>query len=143
MNDESVCRVLVVDNELDYAAETAAKLKEIRPALLNHNQLEIELTNNAYFAAEQLRQCPAEQTRWDVIISDVYMPMPSLQDSNAADSTAVFTQYCHAGSWPCWEFKYPKGKLEERIEHGGFCIAEVVTARLAGGEYMPHLKMIL
>lgn len=74
MNEESICRVLIVDDELEYAAQTASKLEEIRPSLLSHNQLQIELTNNAYFAAERLRQCAAGQPPWDIIIAEVYMP---------------------------------------------------------------------
>ncbi len=145
MNDESVCRVLIVDNELDYAAQTAAKLQEIRPSLLNHNQLEIELTNNAYFAAEKLRQCPAGQPPWDIIIADVYMPGPRLSATqDTVEDAAAFTAYELDGkSWRCWEVKYASGKLDERIDYGGFSIAETITARLAAGEQMSDLKMIL
>jgi hypothetical protein len=77
MTEERICRVLIVDNELEFAAQTASKLKEIRSSLLNHNQLQIELTNNAYFVAERLRLAPAGQPPWDIIISDVYMPFPN------------------------------------------------------------------
>src|SRR5580765_4711873 len=133
MNDKSVCRVLIVDNELDYAAQTAAKLQEIRPSLLNHNRLETELTNNAYFAAEKLRQCPANQSPWDVIIADVYMQSPSLPPTQATvEEAAALTAYELDGkSWQCWEVKYAKGTLDERIEYGGFCIAETINKRLA------------
>jgi DNA-binding NtrC family response regulator len=145
MNDESVCRVLIVDNELDYAAQTAAKLKEIRPSLLNHNRLEIELTNSAYFAAEKLRQCPAGQPSWDVIIADVYMPMPVRSaNQDTADCGAAFTEFVLDGkAWRCWEFHYESGKLDEKIDYGGISIAETITERLAAGEPMSDLKMIL
>lgn len=145
MKDESVCRVLIVDNELDYAAQTASKLEEIRPSLLNHNRLEIELTNNAYFAAERLQKCPPGQPPWDVLIADVYMPFPSRSATqDTADCAAASADYVFDGkAWRCWEFQYSRGTKEEKIDHGGFRIAEIIDARHAAGEQLSDLKMIL
>lgn len=143
MTEKSTCRILIVDNELDYAAQTAAKLIEIRPSLLNHQHLQIELTNNAYFAAEKLRRCPPIEPPWDIVISDVYMPFPRDASDNRTLATAVLTEYEHEGiTWPCWGFQYHSTQVEE-IAHGGVCIAEIVAARLKGGDDMADLKMIL
>ncbi|MDX6288381.1 MAG: hypothetical protein QOH42_180, partial [Blastocatellia bacterium] len=96
MNEESICRVLIVDDELEYAAQTASKLEEIRPSLLSHNRLQIELTNNAYFAAERLRQCAAGQPPWDIIIADVHMPFPSRWPmKDVVDCDAVSGKFRH------------------------------------------------
>src|SRR5690349_7247793 len=77
MTEERICRVLIVDNELEFAAQTASKLQEIRPSLLNHNQLQLYLTNNAYFAAERLRLSATGEPAWDPIISDDNIPVPN------------------------------------------------------------------
>src|SRR5437588_820394 len=108
MNEEIICRVLIVDNELHYAAQTASKLEEIRPSLLNHNRLQIELTNNAYFAAERLLQCAACQPPWDIIIADVHMPGPSrLSQRDVADCDAGWGTFRHhEKTWPCWQYTY-------------------------------------
>lgn len=146
MNDESVCRILIVDNELDFAAQTATKLKEIRPALLNHNKLEIELTNNAYFVAETLGQCQAGQPPWDVIIADVYMPFPSpSSETDIAATDLEPSKFTHANEcWPCWQYTYrADAALDERIDHGGFRIAQAIAKRLASGEEISGLKLIL
>src|SRR5436190_18910224 len=145
MNEEKVCRVLIVDNELDYAAETAAKLAEIRPSLLNDSKVEIELTNNAYFAAEKLRTCAAGEPPWDVIISDVYMPFPGRPGNRfSVGCNAARTDHLHDGtSWVCLHFEYPPGRPEERIEWGGFRIAETMKTRRDAGEVLSDLKIIL
>lgn len=146
MNEESICRVLIVDDELEYAAQTASKLEEIRPSLLNHNRLQIELTNNAYFAAERLRQCAAGQPPWDIIIAEVYMPFPSrLPKKDIVDCDAVSGKFRHLEKiWPCWQYTYSGSAApEEKVDHGGFQIGEAIAKRLTAGELMSDLKLIL
>lgn len=146
MNDKSICRVLIVDNDLDYAAQTAAKLEEIRPSLLNNNRLEIELTNNAYFAAERLQKCPKDQPAWDIVIADVYMPIPSrLPKSDVAEAVVMRSEFKFSGrTWPLWKYTYRDNSArEEKLDHGGLHIAATVAARLAAGESMSDLKLIL
>ena len=120
-------------------------LKKIRPSLLKDNRLEIELTNNAYFAAERIRRCPAGEPPWDVIISDVYMPFPCrADDPYTPELEASLTHYQTDGkAWRTWEFPYATGELDEKVKNGGFHIAETIAARFAAGEDMPDLKMIL
>jgi hypothetical protein len=146
MNDERFCRVLIVDNELDYAAQTASKLEEIRPSLLNNNRLKIELTNNAYFAADKLRQCRVDQPPWDIIIADVYMPFPSREsEPEIAETDLDQGEFSYRErTWPCWQYPYnKKAALEEEVKQGGFRVAETIATRLDAGEGMSDLKLIL
>jgi hypothetical protein len=146
MTDERICRVLIVDNELEYAAQTASKLKEIRPSLLNHNQLQIELTNNAYFAAERLHLSPAGQPPWDIIISDVYMPLPnrSLTETVPEIELELGEFSYDKKVWACWQSIYNETALaNEKVDHGGLRIAHTIARRIEAGESMSDLKLIL
>ena len=146
MTEERICRVLIVDNELEFAAQTASKLQEIRPSLLNHNQLQLELTNNAYFAAERLRLSPVGQPPWDIIISDVYMPFPNRSLTETVPETELelgdFTYDRRV--WACWQSVYTESALaDEKVDHGGLRIAHTIAHRLDAGESMSDLKLIL
>jgi Sigma-54 interaction domain len=146
MTEERICRVLIVDNELEYAAQTASKLREIRPSLLNHNQLQIQLTNNAYFVAERLRLSPVGQPPWDIIISDVYMPFPNQSLAETVPEIELkLGEFSHDDSiWDCWQSVYSEGALaSERVDHGGLRIAYTIAERLDAGESMSDLKLIL
>lgn len=145
MPEQKNCRVLVVDNNPEYAAQVAAGLEEIRPSLLNHNRLQIELTNTAYFVAERLRECPPGDPPWDVIISDVFMPLPSDAFSRkvpAAD--AAETRYEYDGKeWRYWEYQYSWNTGISEVNHGGFHIARTVKELKQGGKDIGNLKLVL
>jgi len=144
MTEERICRVLIVDNELEFAAQTANKLREIRPSLLNHNQLEIELTNNAYFVADRLL-APGPPP-WDIIISDVYMPFPNRSLTEIAPETELeLGEFSYDGKvWACWQSIYSEDALaHEKVDHGGLRIAHMIARRLDSGESMSDLKLIL
>lgn len=146
MTEERICRVLIVDNELEFAAQTASKLKEIRSSLLNHNQLQIELTNNAYFVAERLRLAPAGQPPWDIIISDVYMPFPNGSLTETVPETELeLGEFSYDNKvWECWQSIYTERALaDERVDHGGLRIAHTIARRLDCGDSMSDLKLIL
>ncbi len=146
MNEERICRVLIVDNELEYAAQTASKLKEIRPSLLNHNQLQIELTNNAYFVAERLGVSPVGQPPWDIIISDVFMPFPNRSLTETEPDTELQPgEFSYEEKvWVCWQSNYNESALaDEKVDHGGLRIAHTIARRLDAGESMSELKLIL
>lgn len=146
MTEERICRVLIVDNELEYAAQTASKLTEIRPSLLNHNQLRIELTNNAYFAAERLRLSPVGQPPWDIVISDVYMPFPNGPVSEVvAETELMLGEFIYEQKvWACWQSTYNLSTwADEKVDHGGLRIAHTIAGRLDTGEPLSDLKLIL
>lgn len=146
MTEQRICRVLIVDNELEYAAQTASKLNEIRPSLLNHNQLQIELTNNAYFAAERLRLAPVGQPPWDIIVSDVYMPFPNRSITETAPEIELMIgEFSYDEKvWACWQSIYnDSGVDHEKIDHGGLRIAHTIARRLEVGESLSDLKLIL
>src|SRR5690349_16755990 len=128
MPEQSDCRVLIVDNKTEYAAQVAASLEEIRPSLINYNHLRIELTNTAYFVAERLRNCPPENPPWNVIISDVFMPIPSNPFAKAVPlADAIETTYQYAGrEWPYWEYEYSWNSAKSEIDHGGLQIARTI-----------------
>jgi hypothetical protein len=146
MTEERICRVLIVDNELKFAAQTASKLREIRPSLLNHNQIQIQLTNNAYFASEQLRLSPLGRPPWDIIISDVYMPFPnqSLNETMPETELELREFRYEERPWACWQSTYSERALaDEKVDHGGLRIAHTIAQRLDAGESMSDLKLIL
>src|SRR6476659_2658590 len=146
MTEEKICRVLIVDNELEYAAQTASKLEAIRPSLLNNNQLQIRLTNNAYFVVARLRQSPSGQPPWDIIIADVYMPFPSCTSpGNGAETNLLLSEFRHRErSWPCWQSTYGDVAAgEEKVDHGGLRIAMAMSECLSAGQSISDLKLIL
>ena len=147
MPDERDCRVLVVDNKIEYAARVAASLQEIRPSLINNNDLKIELANTAYFVAERLRECPADSLPWDVIISDVFMPIPSDPFAKQVPVTeAIKTTFQFEGrEWPYWEYRYSwnGGSGMSEIAHGGLHIARTIKELKDSGKNLGNLKLVL
>ena len=147
MPEQRDCRILVVDNKTEYAARVAASLKGIRPSLLNYNNLKIELTNTAYFVAERLRDCPAGSPPWDIIISDVFMPIPSDPFAKQVPVTeATNTKYQYEGEeWPYWEYRYSwnSGSGMSEIAHGGLHIAQTIKELKASGTSLGNLKLVL
>jgi DNA-binding NtrC family response regulator len=145
MPEQRDCRVLIVDNRPEEAARVAAGLVEIRPSLINNNRLKIQLTNTAYFVAEQLRDCPPGNPPWDIIISDVFMPIPSDPfKKEAGVVTASETTYQYEGrKWPYWEYQYSWNSQKSEIGHGGFYIAHTIKALKESDKSLANLKLVL
>ena len=145
MSEQRDCRVLIIDDYPEEAAAVATALAEIRPPLINHNQLQIELTNTAYFVAERLRDCPPGNPPWDIIISDVFMPIPSnplAKDVPIASATK--TTYKFEGKdWPYWEYQYSWNSKDPRIAHGGFHVAGTIKKLQESNKDLGNLKLIL
>ena len=144
---DKACRVLVVDDDLKYAARMAAALTSVRPELLCGHQPEIDLSNTAYFVAEQLRRCPYGQASWDIIIADVYMPLPCKTPDNSPVLEAHEKAFPFGGrTWRAWVFDYPYGEDTPNYattKDGGFRIAETVKELLDGGKDLANLKVVL
>jgi DNA-binding NtrC family response regulator len=135
MSDE--LKVLIVDDELDFAVDTADHLccsKDQAPDL-RETKLKIELCNTAYYVAEEVKNQPL---RWDLIFADVYMPIPSPKDRRAVAqwSAEQRTRSSRDGrrEWPTWEYKYSWNALTkeedpkygDQTSHGGFHIARAI-----------------
>ena len=52
--NNQICKILIVDNDIDYAQKIAIELSQIRPDLLQNQSLEIEISNTAYFVGKCL-----------------------------------------------------------------------------------------
>lgn len=149
MPEAKTCRVLIVDNRPDYAARVAEKLErvaQIHPSLLQHNKLQIELSNTAYFIAKKLQDSLAGSPPWDIIIADVYMPIPSrLPKREEAQEHANLTEYKYQGKvWPYWEYNYSWNvTLQGEVEHGGFHLAQTIRSLKDRSHDLSKLKLIL
>jgi DNA-binding NtrC family response regulator len=121
-------RLLIVDNDLSYAAEIAKRLSECPRQDLGGASLQIELSNSAYYVVDQLSRDPV---RWHVVFSDVYMPIPSQpRTRNQAEVTAKETWTTIAGRrCRTWQYDYTWNSHDEGTPaHGGFHIAKVILA---------------
>lgn len=140
---------MIVDNKAEYAAQVAEKLEQIaeaHPALLHNYSLAIELSNTAYFVARRLRECPPTRPPWDIIISDIYMPMPSrLPRKHVIEEGADKDRYSFDGrSWPYWKYKYSwNSDLEGEIEYGGLYLAQTIKSLKEEGKDLSTLKLVL
>ncbi|HEY9172723.1 MAG TPA: sigma 54-interacting transcriptional regulator [Verrucomicrobiae bacterium] len=118
-------RVLVVDDELEWALETAHHLASLPPQLLGSRTLEIEIANDAYFVASRVGES-SERRPWDIIISDVFMPKPAGRNVAGAKRTEPKRQekQYHGRKYIVWESEL--GSNDPNPQDGGFHIAEKV-----------------
>ena len=141
-----ICKILIVDNDLDYAQKVAFELSQIRPDLLQNHELEIEITNTAYFVGKCLENCSNENPPWDIILSDVYMPIPSKPlDRNTAQEEAIQKTLNYKGqNWKLWKYEYTWNSLQEGTpDHGGLHIVGKVKQLREISTNFGSLKLIL
>jgi len=147
MTDDKVCRVLIVDDDLEYAAKVADELKRVRPELLGGNRLQIELSNTAYFVAAQLLKCSPAHTPWDVIIADAYMPLPCARRGEPAEETAIasFVKSSRGVRYRCWLYNYSWNRSPQlhELEHGAMYIAEKLEKLNAGTRGSVAVKLLV
>jgi hypothetical protein len=139
------CKVLIVDDEVEDAAQNAARLAQINPALLG-GALEIELCNTAYFVARRLRECEPAQPPWDVIIADIYMLLPSTaRRPHEPQEEATRRSYAHGEKeWQLWEYDYSWNKYASGDkQYGGLRIAAEIEQLKAAGKDLGQLKLVL
>jgi len=145
-NNNQICKILIVDNDADYAKKVAYELEVIRPDLLKNHSLEIEISNSAYFVAKHLDSFSDNKAPWDIILSDVYMPIPSTPlDRNTANEEAELEDINYKDQrWKFWEYKYTwNSHLEGTPDHGGLYIAQRVKELKQRNEYLKDLKVVL
>ncbi len=135
-------RVIIVDDVLEEAFETAHRLTDLPPDLLDSRELEIEIANDAYFVAN--RVCNAgDLPPWDIIIADVFMPKPVGRNS-ATDGhpEPKRRERQHRGRmYKTWESDV--GANDPHPDHGGFFIAQRLREwRQAGPEQAPKLVLV-
>ena len=144
--NDKICRILIVDNDVDYAKKVAYELEQIRPDLLENHSLEIEISNTAYFVAKHLCDCSDKKAPWDVILSDVYMPIPShpLKKDVAEDSAELDEIRYENYKWKFWKYNYIwNSHLEGTPDHGGLYIAKNVKELRDRDENFKKLKVVL
>jgi len=147
MNEnDKICKILIVDNDVEYAKNVAYELEQIRPDLLENNKLEIEISNTAYFVAKRLDNASDNKAPWDVILSDVYMPIPSTPlDRNTANEKAEQKELNYKDKrWKFWEYKYTwNSHAEGTPDHGGLYIAQKAKELKQRNENLIDLKVVL
>lgn len=131
------CRILIVEDDVKYARAVAKALRDTRHDLLRDIALSVEITNNAYYVCHELDDaCRRKQLRWDIIISDVYMPCPS------GGSTAVRRKTIDGDVE--WLHEYSAEQLAvPGLEHGAFLIADHIRAFREQEFDIGHLKLIV
>ena len=144
--NNQMCKILIVDNDIDYAQKIAIELSQIRPDLLQNQSLEIEISNTAYFVGKCLETCPNEKAPWDIILSDVYMPIPSKQPkkNTAQQDAQQKTVKYKDQNWKLWEYEYTWNSHQEGTpDHGGLHIAQKVKNLRDISQNYADLKVIL
>ncbi len=141
---DEICRVLIVDDELDYAARVAAGIETaFRDGRLG-SSVRLELSNTAAFAAAELERRDAGDPPWDVILADVVMPRPARRPSDAIIVTAKRTERSHANQrWTSWEYPYTYNSHAPDVEHGGLFIAHRMADLRAKGKALGATKLVL
>ena len=128
-NNSHVCSILIIDNDVNYAKKVAFELEQIRPELLQNHTLKIEISNTAYFIGKCLDKLSNETPPWDIILSDVYMPIPSSPlDKNTPQENAIQRILNHnEKEWKFWEYEYTwNSHMEGTPDHGGLYVAQKV-----------------
>ena len=141
-------RLLIVDNDLSYAAEIAKRLSTCPAEHLAGAVLQIELSNSAYYVADQLSRVPS---RWHIVFSDVYMPIPSpalRRDQAETTAKEARTGLASGKKWRTWQYDYSWNSHEEGTpDHGGFHIAKALAkTREVPGESLRNVtwpKLVL
>ena len=142
--DDNICRVLIVDDELEYATKVAETLEDVFRDSRHEANLQIELTNTAAFAAARLDACDPEDPPWDVILADLFMPRSASSPTGPIDPSATRNQRSSAkGCWPCWEYRYTYNSRTPHIDNGGLYLARKIADRAAEGRSVGKLKLVL
>jgi DNA-binding NtrC family response regulator len=144
--NNKVCTILIIDNDVEYAKKVAFELEEIRPDLLQGYTLKLEISNTAYFIGNWLANISNGTPPWDIILSDVYMPIPSSPlDRNTPREDALPQTLNHQGKkWNSWEYEYTwNSHLDGTPDHGGLYVAQKVQALRKISNNFNKLKVIL
>jgi DNA-binding NtrC family response regulator len=142
--EEIICRILIVDNDLNYARQVAFELEQIRPDLLLNEKLRIEITNSAYFVGDHLENWTDDILPWDIILSDVYMPIPSTPLNRKVAQTDAKLKKIENSNWNLWEYEYTWNScMEGEPSHGGVYIAQKVKELRKIRPNIKNLKVVL
>ncbi len=141
---EEICRVLIVDDELDYAAETARAIDDCFRNSRFGTSVRIELSNSAAFVAARIEESAPDDPPWDVILADVVMPRPARSPNDPIDTSAEDRVRSLAGRrWRCWEYPYSYSSHIPEIDHGGLYLADRIARMLSAGGAIGPLKLVL
>lgn len=113
MND---CKILVVDDNLDHAAIIAREIMMVDTERIKSAPLRVEITNSAHFAAKCL---VADKCRWDILISDVFMPRQSGENSGIC-------KHEEYQEFEAWVWAGRAGEAD--FDNGGMVIARQIAA---------------
>lgn len=127
-----IIRVLLVDDRMDHLKHIGTLLLQTaknRPDLMGGHQITLELCQNAYFAANQIQRA-STKPRWDIVLSDVFMPLPLDDDNLTVPQDSAKSKKFKLGDdkWEvdAWLFNYINDGISHSHEHGGFHIAKTI-----------------
>jgi len=135
-------RVLIVDDELEWAEETAHHLASLPAHQIGSHTLELQLANDACFVADQVCQASGASP-WDIIISDVFMPKPTTPKGMQKGTLRPrrVERRWEGRTYVVWESDL--GTNDPDIAHGGFLIAKRFRDRLrTTGKPPPKLVLV-
>jgi len=115
-------RILIVDDDGDDLAFIAEKVLNFASAFYQDAGFEIELSENAHWAANIVSTAPPGES-WDIILSDVFMPEPKKPNRRPEELVTKTTQ----GEFILW-MSPPSGLYSP--DHGGYRIADAIIRRL-------------
>lgn len=116
-------KILIVDDELNLLRRYAERLA--RYECFADNPLQISITDNAYYVADQLRKSDERSTPlWDIIIADVYMPRPISRLAPGQPASVEVVER-REGSVDVLRARHVDGG-DSSPEHGGFLIARTL-----------------
>lgn len=143
MSKQSVkTRVVIVDDVLEEALETAHRLTELPPDLLDSRELAIEIANDAYFVANRICNS-ADDSPWDIVIADAFMPKPVGRKcpKDAGPEPKQRERQHHGHMYKAWESDL--GANDPHLDHGGFLIAQRLREwRRGGPKNTPKLVLV-
>jgi hypothetical protein len=137
-----ILRTLVLDDDLRQAERVSESL--VVASEKCGVELRIELSDNAYFAADEVDRADGDEPRWHIIFSDVVMTLPDIRGKKGVVC-------CHPNQ-QVWRIRdrdvvvWCTGSISGRegAEHGGFHLArELRKLRTAGpNRKLPHVALI-
>ena len=147
--NSEICKILIVDDDVDCAKKIAYELEQIPPFLLENHTLDIEISNTAYFVVKHIENCIEKKIPWDIILSDVYMPIPShpLKKKVAIETAEPDEIEYENYTWKFWNYKYSwNSSLGGNFispDHGGLYLSNKIKCLKEKFAALKELKVVL
>lgn len=138
-------RILIVDNDINYAVQTAKEIESIVRLKKKYN-IDIQLCNTAFYVVEKIKESFGSRPPWDIVISDLYMPIPSKPiDKKTPELWAEEKTFSFQGSkWTYWCYPYTWNSNQSgTMKTGGLHIARSIIEMKKEGKDIGNLKLVL